>query len=143
MDKDLIKNLRQFRSFDNLLSCVHKKYIENINNINANSYKVPIIINILQNKEIVFSNESSNIEEGKDSCTVSNAYVACKMSLANFLNYPYEKYKTELELWFSKIIEKKIIFSKLKAFYFFYKILIISYVKCIRVFNIEGRHLWT
>lgn len=113
MDKKTIENLKQFKKFDKLFSCVYAKYKENINkftinNASTTSYKVPVIIDILPNKEIIFNHESSNVEVEKGSPIVSSIEAACKISLANFLNYPYEKYESELdlELWFDRIIEK-------------------------------------
>lgn len=110
MDKKTIENLKQFRKFDELFSCVYTKYEENINkfvinNASTTSYKVPVIIDILPNKEIIFNHESSNVKVEKGLSIVSSIEAACKISLANFLNFSNQKYEYDLDYLFNFLVK--------------------------------------
>lgn len=116
MDKTIIENLRQFKDVDELLSYVRQKYIKNIDKFikkdDSNKiigYIVPIITDVLSNKEIIFSDELSYeyVMVGNDLLEGPNIVAVCKISLGNFLNCSNQEYEYDLDALFNKIKNKK------------------------------------
>lgn len=114
MDKTTIENLKQFKNFNELLVCFKQEYMQNINkfikldNNKITGYKIPIIVDILPNKEIIFSDNSNlGLLFISDSILNANIDAVSRISLGNFLNNSKKEFVVDLDVLFKQIINKK------------------------------------
>lgn len=113
MKSETKENIKQFRNANDLYSCVINKYKESIDNFieidggNNVTYKVPIIVDVLQDRQIVFEEnycpEKMSVGNGQSS---SQIYAVCKSSLLNFLSDGKPIQTLDLDILFNKLINE-------------------------------------